>query len=156
MSYRIRIFTMKWTCLLIGVGLITIGCSRVSAGEDSGSPESEKAQYAKEDASDFASGKEARAWLADQNHVFFKVSKETVTKLVADLYDAGAAEVRISGADKVEEMGNKEFGGMLVVKLPGDAAKRKPVFALLNQIWQKVGDDPAKDDGQQYASLTLD
>lgn len=135
---------------------LLLGCSKPSTDASAGSATSEKAQYAKEDADDFAAGKEAKVWMADPNHVFFKVSKETVAKLVIDLYSAGAAEVRIGGLDKVEEMGNKEFGGNLVAKLPDDQTRRKAVFAQLNKIWEEAGDDPTKDEGQQYASLMLD
>ncbi len=147
---------MKAIALFVAVGLVVLGCSKPASEGDSGPGADEKAQYAKEDAADFGAGKEAKVWLADPNHVFFKASKETVAGLVRDIYAAGADEIRVGKLDKLEDTGNKEFGGDLVVKLPGDAAKRKTMFTAMNKFWAEAGDDPTKDEGQQYASFTLD
>ena len=147
---------MKFFALMLLIVNSICGCAHSDSSNEAQTTADGKAEYAKEDAADFAAGKEAKVWLSDQNHVFFKVSKETVAKLTADLYAAGAAEVRVGKLDMERDLGNKEFGGNLVVKFPTDAGKRKSTFDAMNKFWKEAGDDPVADTGQAYASFSLD
>ncbi|MBI1756546.1 MAG: hypothetical protein HYR64_05510 [Fimbriimonas ginsengisoli] len=135
----------------------SLGCSHPSAGPPTVNSEaSEKATQRKEDADDFASGKEARAWLADDKHVLFKASKEGVSKLVGDLYAAGAPELRFGKIVSDKDLGDREFAGVLIAKLPTEPATRNRVFEAMNAFWKQMGDDPVKDEGQEFAGFMLD
>ncbi|MBS1717056.1 MAG: hypothetical protein JSS72_04925 [Armatimonadetes bacterium] len=161
MGFKLNSFG-QLVLVLLAVGLC--GCHKDDAASDSGSVQGSSAQAVQsqeqqdraEDAKDFAEGQEARQWLAADDHVLFKVSKEVVSQITESLYTAGAPEVRMCKCETIKEMGNKTFGGELVAKLPTDAATRKAVFDAINVVRAKADDDPDKDKGQEYISFGLD
>ena len=142
-------------CLVLASFLaVSVGCTRGDTAP--GEPAKQVAlDENKEAEKDFGEGKEARAWIASADHLFFKVSKEPVTKLAESLYAAGAPEVRIALITE-DEVTKKSIGGGLVAKLPTEATARAKVFDAVNKQRVEMDDEPDKDTGQQYVEFVLD
>ncbi len=72
-------------------------------------------------------------------------------KIVKNLYDAGAIEVRAIDLERVVGFG--ETTNTLCVHLPRDAENRKRLFKIEAQVAAAGGFDGVSDDGQDYMFL---
>ena len=96
---------------------------------------------------------EARQWMKQPKHVFFKADPKEVAQFVEDFYQAGAVQVFI--ADIEEESGN-QYGESLLVVLPKDANARAKLFEVEARADTAFQDDPVSDKGQKYLYNGLD
>jgi hypothetical protein len=96
---------------------------------------------------------EAREWLKDSAHVFFKGGKKKTAKFVEDFYAAGAKQVLIGDIESHE---GKDFGGCLLVVLPPDTAARAKLIEVDKQAAGAFEEDPVSDQGQKYLYYTFD
>ena len=96
---------------------------------------------------------EAREWMKDPKHVFFKADPKVVAQFVEDFYQAGAAQVYI--ADIEEEQGY-DYGESLLVVLPKDPAARAKLFDVETRADTEFQDDSVTDKGQKYLYNGLD
>lgn len=96
---------------------------------------------------------EARAWMKEPKHVFFKADPKEVAKFVEDFYNAGAVQVLIG--DVEEEQGN-QFAGSILVVLPTDAPARAKLFAIDARADTAFDCDPVSDKGQKYLYYPFD
>lgn len=145
--------------LLIALAM-TVGCSKsesTAAGDDSDgdSHGSLIAKIDKHGDEIMASSTkaEAREWMKQPKHVFFKADPKQVAQFVEEFYQAGAAQVYI--ADIEEEEGNFYGEGLLVV-LPKDAAARAKLFEIESRADTVYQDDTVPDKGQKYLYNGLD
>jgi hypothetical protein len=90
---------------------------------------------------------EARQWLKDPNHGFFKANRDQVAKFIEDFYSAGADQVIIGDMETLE---GKELAGALLVVLPKDAAARAKLFEIGKRAGDLYQEDPVGDQGQKY------
>lgn len=135
---------------LIGIMLAMVGCSSpagvASADEDE----------APDLASEYAKGFEARAWLADKNHVMFEAGKDATLELVNNLYTAGAEGVNVTDGAKLDENSPMVVASTMVFKLPKDPAKRKAVLDAYNKAFELEGQEKVTDTGQEYDEVVID
>ncbi len=96
---------------------------------------------------------EARAWMKQPKHVFFKVDPKEVAQFVEDFYNAGATQVFIAD---IEEEGGNQYGESLLVVLPKDPAVRTKLFEVESRADTAFQDDPVKDSGQKYLYNSFD
>jgi hypothetical protein len=96
---------------------------------------------------------EARQWLKNPNHLFFKADAKMVSQFVEDFYNAGATQVLV--ADMDNEQGVQYCGSILVV-LPADSTAREKLFEVGMRADICFGQDPVIDDGQKYLYYTPD
>jgi hypothetical protein len=96
---------------------------------------------------------EAREWMKDPKHIFFKADPKVVAQFVEDFYQAGATQVYI--ADIEEEQGN-DYGESLLVVLPKDPAARVKLFDVETRADTEFQDDSVTDKGQKYLYNGLD
>ena len=96
---------------------------------------------------------EAREWMKQPKHVFFKADSKVVAQFVEDFYQAGATSVYI--ADIETEEGN-DYGESLPVILPKDPAAREKLFQVETRADTTFDDDPVTDKGQKYLYNGLD
>jgi hypothetical protein len=132
------------------------GSSAASAkGAERESDQSREARFDKHAQEQIASSQafEARKWLKTPKHVIFKHAKGQVAQLVDEFYQAGASQVYVAG---VEEHEGSQFGTMLIVALPSDAAARKKIFAIAKQAEDLFQNDPTSDAKQKYLLFSLD
>jgi hypothetical protein len=140
--------------VIAAASLGLIGCMEssvaVSKGEKSEAEESDKQieEWLAE-----PDNAEARKWLQSESHVLFEGDKETASKLVNDLYGAGATKVWVIG---ISEINDAEVAAAFVAVLPADAASRKRVFAIESDFQKMIGGDPTRDEGQKYLHFSFD
>jgi len=96
---------------------------------------------------------EAREWMKQPKHVFFKAEPKQVARFVQEFYDAGATQVLICDID--EEEGTQYGEGLLVV-LPKDKDARAKLFAIGVRADTAYQNDPTTDKGQKYLYYSLD
>jgi hypothetical protein len=107
---------------------------------------------------------EAKEWLLPkhENHKLWKGNREAITKLVDDLYTAGAAKVYAVGFEKDDEV---QVVAMFVAELPTEAATRKKVIERHNKFWKEYLSEVeeeelatylVKDTGQKYVVSNFD
>src|SRR5262249_41294185 len=89
---------------------------------------------------------QARAWMKDPSHVFFKANAKQVAQYVEAFYSAGATQVYIAD---IEEHDGKQFGESLLVVLPKDSAARAKLFEIESGAATTFDDDPVSDKGQK-------
>lgn len=154
----------KITKLLTGSALILaalfIGCSKqqsaTSAGgepEDAlGSIDERVDKHGDEIMASTTKG-EAREWMKQPSHIFFKENPKDVAKFVEDFYAAGATQVLIGD---VEEHDGKQFAGCLLVVLPTDAAARAKLFEVGARADTAFQNDPISDKKQKYLYYAFD
>jgi hypothetical protein len=162
MNHRIAYLSLK---IILGASLLALvpfaGCGKQSGSSSGGS--SSSSEQGDGDVSDqplevridhhgdeiMASDKkyEARLWMKDANHVFFKEDKKQVSQYIEDLYNAGATQVVIG--DTEEHDGTTYAGGILVV-LPQDSAARAKLFEVNSKAGPYFQEDPVTDKGQKY------
>jgi hypothetical protein len=145
--------------LLMAIALAS-GCGKSSstaASDDSdGSPKGDLIakidQHGDEIVASSARG-EAREWMKQPRHVFFKADPKVVAQFVEDFYQAGAVTVYI--ADIEEEQGY-DYGESLLVVLPRDPNARAKLFQVEARADTTFDDDPVTDQGQKYLYNGLD
>ena len=96
---------------------------------------------------------EARQWMKDDNHVFFKEDKKKVAQFVEDFYAAGATQVVIGDTETHD---NLVYAGAILVVLPQDTAARAKLFDVDTKVGAYFGDDPVTDKGQKYLYFAPD
>lgn len=96
---------------------------------------------------------EAREWMKQPKHVFFKADPKQVGQFVEDFYSAGATQVLIAD---IEEHDGVQYGESLLVVLPKDKAARTKVFEVGARADTAFEDDPVSDQGQKYFYNGLD
>lgn len=151
-----------WACSLLAVLALASGCNKsqslaASASDDSsGSSKGDLiAKIDKHGDEIMASSTkgEAREWMKQPKHVFFKADPKVVAQFVEDFYQAGATQVYI--ADIEEEEGN-QYGESLLAVLPTDPAARAKLFQVETRADTQFEDDPVTDQGQKYLYNGLD
>jgi hypothetical protein len=96
---------------------------------------------------------EARQWMKQPSHIFFKADPKAVAQFVEDFYRAGAAQVLIAD---IEEHEGKQFGEALLVVLPKDASVRVKLFEIGSRADTAFQNDSVSDRGQKYLYYSLD
>ena len=96
---------------------------------------------------------EAREWMKQPKHVFFKEDPKVVAQFVEEFYQAGAVQVFIGD---VEDHDGTQYGGSLLVVLPKDSAARAKVFQVEERACTQFQDDPVSDQGQKYLMNSFD
>lgn len=152
--------------LLIGTILIPglfvlCGCNKRQPGADGSTSTADGSQDTAEirmqkhgDAIMSSSGKqEARAWLKDPKHLFFKADASVISKFVEDFYNAGAKQVLIAD---IEDHDGNQYAGSILVVLPDDQAMRDKLFDVGQRADICFGEDPVLDNGQRYLFYTPD
>lgn len=96
---------------------------------------------------------EARGWMKQPKHVFFKADPKQVAQFVEDFYQAGATQVLIAD---IEEHDGVQYGESLLVVLPKDKDARTKLFQVEARADTAFDDDPVSDQGQKYLFNGLD
>ncbi len=96
---------------------------------------------------------EAREWMKQPKHVFFKVDPKQVGQFVEEFYGAGATQVLIAD---IEEHEGTFYGEGLLVVLPKDKEIRAKLFAIGARADAAYQNDPVTDKGQKYLYYSLD
>ena len=96
---------------------------------------------------------EARAWMKQPKHVFFKADSKQVGKFVEEFYGAGATQVLICD---IEEEEGAQYGEALLVVLPKDKDARAKLFEIGSRADAAYQNDPTTDKGQKYLYYSLD
>jgi len=96
---------------------------------------------------------EARRWITQQSHVFFKSDPKEVARFVEEFYDAGARQVLIAD---IEEHEGIQYGEALLVVLPKDASARAKLFEIGSRADEAFQNDSVTDKGQKYLYYSLD
>lgn len=150
--------TLLASSLLIALALVT-GCNKSSTSADNDSDEGsqgtviERIDKHGDEIMASAAKAEARQWMKQPKHIFFKADAKQVAQFVEDFYSAGATQVLI--ADIEEEEGN-QYGESLLVVLPKDPAIRAKLFEVEARADTAFQDDPVSDKGQKYLYNSLD
>ena len=96
---------------------------------------------------------EARQWMQQPKHVFFKADPKQVAQFVEEFYRAGATQVLIAD---IEEHEGTQFGEALLVVLPKDAAARSKLFEVGARADTAFQNDAVTDKAQKYLYYSLD
>jgi hypothetical protein len=96
---------------------------------------------------------EAREWLKDATHIFFKGDKKQIAQFIEDFYSAGAEQVYIADT---ETHNGSVYGGSLLVVLPQYAGARAKIFDLDKKVSQAFDEDAVQDRGQKYLFHAFD
>lgn len=96
---------------------------------------------------------EARAWMKQPKHVFFKADAKQVGQFVEEFYGAGAAQVLIAD---IEEEEGAQYGEALLVVLPKDKDIRAKLFEIGARADAAYQNDPTTDKDQKYLYYSLD
>ncbi len=96
---------------------------------------------------------EARDWMKQKAHIFFKADPKQVGQFVEDFYRAGASRVLIGDIETHE---STEYGESLLVVLPKDAAARGKLFEVNSRAQTAFQNDPVSDKKQRYLYYSLD
>lgn len=96
---------------------------------------------------------EARAWMKQPKHVFFKADPKQVGQFVEEFYGAGATQVLIAD---IEEQEGAQYGEGLLVVLPKDKDARTKLFEISARAEALYEEDPVTDKGQKYLYYSLD
>ena len=141
--------------LALAVLLLAAGCGKSDSGNAGPSSDSLEARVDRHGDRVMASANkaEARQWMKEAKHVFFKSDRKLIGQYVDEFYNAGATQVLI--ADIEEEAGN-EYGEGLLVVLPQDAAARAKIFEVNSRAEIAFDNDAVADRGQKYLYYSLD
>jgi hypothetical protein len=96
---------------------------------------------------------EAREWLKQRAHCFFKTDRRYVAVLVEQFYNAGAKEVLIGD---IEEDQTAQLGQSLLIVLPEDASARAKLFKIGSHAEDAFQCDHVTDKGQKFLYYSLD
>jgi len=137
------------------VGSILAGCALVGGCDKhppEGSLETRVDKHGEEILASSAKA-EARQWMKEPKHVFFKANAKEVAQFVEEFYQAGAVRVLIAD---IEEHDNTQFGESLLVELPQAADLRAKIFEVGGRADTAFQNDPVSDKGQKYLYYSLD
>ncbi len=146
--------------LLVGLALWS-GCGKPQSTKTTGTESGERSEGSLEARVDqhgeevmaSSTKAEARGWMKQPKHVFFKADPKEVARFVEAFYEAGAVEVLIAD---IEEHEGVQYGEALFVVLPKDASARAKLFEVGSRADTAFQDDPVKDKGQKYLYYSLD
>ncbi len=146
--------------VLVGFALVG-GCSKQQSTKKAGNESEEQSQGSLEARVDkhgeeimASSAKaEARQWMKQPSHIFFKADPKDVAQYVEEFYRAGATQVLIAD---IEEHEGKQFGEALLVVLPKEASARIKLFEIGSRADTAFQNDPVSDKGQKYLYYSLD
>ncbi len=96
---------------------------------------------------------EAREWMKNPKHVFFKADPKEIKVFVEDFYGAGATQVMIADIESHE---GTDYGEAMLIVLPKDSAARAKVFQIGVRADTAFQNDPITDQGQKYLYYSLD
>jgi hypothetical protein len=157
---------IKFTQLMAGLMLIGLvcagGCDKNRAGSTSGSGNSDdssqgsletRVDHHGDEVMASTTKAEARAWIKQPKHVFFKAEPKQVGQFVEDFYGAGATQVLICD---IEEEEGAQFGGGLLVVLPKEKEARAKLFEIDSRAETVYQEDPVTDKVQKYLYYSLD
>jgi hypothetical protein len=154
-----KIETLLTSSTLV-VFLLVGGCGKQSSTTESTDPDapSQEALIAKVDKHGdevmaSTARAEAREWMKQPKHIFFKADPKEVAGFVEEFYGAGATQVLI--VDIEEDTGN-QYGESLLVVLPKDATVRAKLFEIGSRADTAFQEDPVSDKGQKYLYYSLD
>jgi hypothetical protein len=136
------------SCVVISAGLA--GCGK--SGPPEGSLEARIDTHGDEIMASSTKG-EAREWMKDDKHVFFKGDRKAIAQDVEDFYTAGATQVLIGD---IEVHDGISYGGSILVVLPKDASVRAKLFEVDKRVGPQFQEDPVTDKGQKYLYYGLD
>lgn len=155
----------KFTPLLAGLMLIALafgsGCNKVGssssasgdADDSSGGSLETRVDKHGDEVMASTTKAEAREWMKQPKHVFFKAEAKQVGKFVEDFYTAGATQVLICD---IEENEGTQYGEALLVVLPKDKDARAKLFDIGSRADAAYQNDPTTDKGQKYLYYSLD
>ncbi len=150
MKNKIEILIASSTLALV---LLTGGCDKMgSSAPASDSLEARIDKHGEEIMAGTAKA-EAREWMKNPSHIFFKADAKQVAGFVEEFYGAGASQVLIAD---IEEHEGKQYGESLLVVLPKDATARAKLFQINGRAETAFQDDPTSDKGQKYLFYSLD
>jgi len=146
---------------MLVVFAIAMGCSKHPSATEQGSGSEEQAQVSLEARVDkhgeeimsSSAKSEARQWMKQPSHVFFKADPKEIAQFVKQFYGAGATQVLIAD---IEEHDGKQFGGALLVVLPADKSARAELFEIGARAGESFQSDPVSDKGQKYLYYSFD
>lgn len=142
--------------LALGSGCNKAGSSSAASGDDSDDSSGKtiaKVDHHGDEVMASTTKAEARAWLKQPKHVFFKADAKQVAKFVEDFYGAGATQVLICD---IEEEEGTQYGEAMLVVLPTDKDARAKLFQVNSQAETTFEEDPTTDKGQKYLYYSLD
>jgi hypothetical protein len=96
---------------------------------------------------------EAREWLKDASHIFFKGDRKQIAQFIEDFYSAGATQVYIVDTEKHN---GSTYGGAILVVLPQDSGARAKIFAKDKNVARVFDEDSVTDQGQKYLYHAFD
>ena len=96
---------------------------------------------------------EAREWLKQRAHGFFKTDRRDVAGFVEEFYNAGATQVLIGD---IEEDQSAQLGQSILVVLPKEASARAKLFEIGLRAEDAFQCDHISDKGQKYLYYSLD
>jgi hypothetical protein len=96
---------------------------------------------------------EAREWLKDESHIFFKGDRKKIAQFIEDFYSAGATQVYIVDT---ETHNGSVYGGAILVVLPQDGGARAKIFAMDKNVAMAFDEDTVSDQGQKYLYHAFD
>ena len=158
MKYEIR--NVIVSVALLGVALCG-GCSKQqstatagthSEGQSEDSLEAKVDKHGEEIMASSAKA-EARQWMKQPKHVFFKADPKQVAQFVEEFYRVGATQVLIAD---IEEHEGTQYGEALLVVLPKDPGVRTKLFEVSGRADTAFQNDPVSDKGQKYLYYSLD
>ena len=155
----------KFTQWMAGLMLIALalasGCNKAGSGSSASSGDADDDKGTLEERVDrhgdevmtSTTKAEAREWMKQPKHVFFKADAKQVGKFVEDFYGAGATQVLICD---IEEEEGAQYGEGLLVVLPTDKDARKKLFEVDARANTAFQNDSTSDKGQKYLYYSLD
>lgn len=146
---------------LLVVFVVAMGCNKQPAATGQGNASEEESQGGLEGRIDkhgeeilaSSAKSEARQWMKQTSHVFFKGDPKQIAEFVEQFYGAGAPQVLIGD---IEEHDGKQYGGSLLVVLPGDKSARAKLFEIGTRAGASFQEDPVSDKGQKYLYYSFD
>jgi hypothetical protein len=96
---------------------------------------------------------EARVWLKDESHIFFKANRKQIAQFIEDFYSAGATQLYIVDT---ETHNGTVYGGAILVVLPQDSGARAKIFAMDKSVARAFDEDTVSDQGQKYLYHAFD
>jgi hypothetical protein len=96
---------------------------------------------------------EAREWMKQRGHIFFKADPKQVLQFVEEFYGKGAKQVLVGD---IEEHDGSQYGEALLVVLPKDAKTRAKLFEVNTRAETAFENDDVPDKGQKYLYYSLD
>jgi len=123
-----------------------------SEGQSEGSLEARVDKHGEEILASSAKA-EARQWMKQPKHVFFKADPKQVGQFVEEFYRAGATQVLVAD---IEEHDGTQYGEALLVVLPKDSGVRAKLFEVGGRADTAFQNDAVSDKGQKYLYYSLD